>query len=141
MQSKLLPSQIFSALLGTQRAAVIRGDTLSELSCSLLKVQLKRSFIHGNFFATRPLFEPVETDHLSKPIPRAFQLSKDLYLTAKVLFLKNYRLNRVFRFKIANSFYFFINYALASTAQDIIKLSPSLLPINKTPTSRDYRDN
>ena len=138
MQSKLHPSQLLSALLGTQRAAVIRGDTLSELSCSPLKVQLKRSLIHGNFFATRPLFEPVETDHLSKSIPRVLQLNEDLYLTANVLFLENHRPNRVFRFEIANSFYLFINYTLAGTAQDIIKLSPTLFPINETLTSRDY---
>ena len=83
MQSKLHPSQ----LSGTQRAAVIRGDTLSELSCSPLKVQLKRSLIHSNFFATRPLFELIETDHLSKSIPHVFQLNEDLYLTANVLFI------------------------------------------------------
>ena len=157
MQSKLHPSQLLSALLGTQRAAVIRGDTLSELSCSPLKVQLKRSLIHGNFFATRPLFEPVETDHLSKSIPRVLQLNEDLYLTANVLFLEKYRPNRVFRFKIANSFYLFINYTLAGTAQAIIFLffhqlhpcryssrlktcrySSTLFPINETLTSRDY---
>ena len=138
MQSKLHPSQLLSALLGTQRAAVIRGDTLSELSCSPLKVQLKRSLIHGNFFATRPLFEPIETDHLSKSIPRVLQLNEDLYLTANVLFLENYCPNRVFRFKIAKSFYLFINYTLAGTAQDIIRLSPTLFPINETLTSRDY---
>ena len=101
-------------------------------------MQLKRSLIHGNFFATRPLFESVETDHLSKSIPRVLQLNEDLYLTANVLFLENYRPNRVFRFKIANSFYLFINYTLAGTAQDIIKLSPTLFPINETLTSRDY---
>ena len=49
MQSKLHSSQLLSALLGIQRAAVIRSDTLNELSYSPLKVQLKRSLIHGNF--------------------------------------------------------------------------------------------
>ena len=138
MQSKLHPSQTLSALLGTQRAAVVRGDTISELSCSPLKVPLKRSLIHGKFFATRPLFEPVQTDHFTKSFPRVLQLNENLYLTASVLFLENYRPNRVFRFKIANTFYLFINYNLAGTTEDIIKLSPSLFLINKTIVSRDY---
>ena len=133
MQSKLHPSQILSALLVyTQRPTVIR----SELSCSPLKVQLKKSLIHGNLFAAKPLFEPIEFDHLSKSISPVLQLNKDLYLTAKFLFLENYRFNRVFRFKIANSFYLFINYVLVSTAQDIIKLSSNLFPVNEAFTSR-----
>ena len=113
MQSKLHPSQTLSALLGTQRAAVVRGDTISELPCSPLKVRLKRSLIHGKFFATRPLFETEQTDHLTKSFPRVLQLNKDLYLTASVLFLENYRPNRVFRFKIANTFYLLITLLLA----------------------------
>ena len=96
---------------------LIIGDILSELSCSPLKVQLKRSLIHGNLFPTRPLFKPIETDHLSKSIPRVLQLNDNLYLTANVLFLKKYRSNRVFRFKIANSFYLFFNYTVTGTAQ------------------------
>ena len=134
MQSKLHLSQLLSALQGTQRAAVIRGNTLNKLSCLPLKVQLKRSLIHSNLFA----FKPIETDHLSKSIPRVLQLNEDLYLTTNILFLENYRPNRFFHFKIANSFYLFINYTLAGSAQDIIKLSPTLFPINKTLTSRDY---
>ena len=53
-------------------------------------------------------------------------------------FLESYRPNRVFRFKIDKSFYLFINYTLAGIAQDTIKLSPTLFPINETITSRDY---
>ena len=75
MQSKLHPSQILSALLGTQQAAVIRGDTLNELSCSPLKEQLKMSLIHSSLFAIKPLFKLVETDHLSKLIPCILQLN------------------------------------------------------------------
>ena len=138
IQSKLYPSQILSALLGTKRAAVVRGDTMSELSCSPLKVRLKRSLIHGNFYATRPLFEPVQTDHLTNSFPRVFQLNQDFYLSDTVSFLESYRPNRVFRFKIDKSFYLFINYTLAGIAQDTIKLSPTLFPINETITSRDY---
>ena len=37
-QARLQPSATLSALLGTQRAAVLRGDTISELSCTSLKV-------------------------------------------------------------------------------------------------------
>ena len=99
-----------SALLDTQRAAIVRGDNMSELSCSLLKVRLKRSLTHGNLFATRPLFEPVKTDHFTNTFPRVLQLNDDLYLTASVLFLENYRPNRILRFKIGCSFYLFINY-------------------------------
>ena len=54
MQSKLHPSQTLSALLGSQQAAVVRGDTMSELSGSSLKVRRMRSVIHGNLFATGP---------------------------------------------------------------------------------------
>ena len=125
MQSKLYHSQILSALLGTKRAAVVRGDTMSELSCSPLKVRLKRSLIHGNFYATRPLFEPVQTGHLTNSFPRVFQLNQDFYLSDTVSFLESYRPNRVFRFKIDESFYLFINYTLAGIAQDTIKLSPT----------------
>ena len=39
-QTRLQPSATLSALLETQRAAVLRGDTISELSCTSLKVQL-----------------------------------------------------------------------------------------------------
>ena len=48
-QGRLQPSATLSALLGTLRAAVLRGDTISKLSCTSLKVQLKRSLVHGNF--------------------------------------------------------------------------------------------
>ena len=48
-QARLQPSATLSALLGTQQAAVLRGDTISELSCTSLKVQLKRSLLHGDF--------------------------------------------------------------------------------------------
>ena len=66
------------------------------------------------------------------------QLNEDLYLTASVLFLENYRPNRFFRFKIANSFYIFITYTLTDTAEDVVKLSPYPFPINKTISRRDY---
>ena len=72
IQSKLYSSQILSALLGTKRAAVVRGDTMSELSCSPLKVRLKRNLIHGSFTATRLLFKPVQTDHLTNSFPLSF---------------------------------------------------------------------
>ena len=48
-QARLQPSTTLSALLGTQRDAVLRGDTISESSCTSLKVQLKRSLVHGDF--------------------------------------------------------------------------------------------
>ena len=54
-QARLQPSATLSALLGTQRAAVLRGDTISKLSCTSLKIQLKRILVLGDFFATRPL--------------------------------------------------------------------------------------
>ena len=101
-------------------------------------MQLKRSLILGNFLATKPLFEPIETDYLFKSIPRVLQLNEDLYLTANALFLRKYCPNRVVCFKIANSFYLFINYTLAGTTQDLIKLSPTLFPINETLTFKDY---
>ena len=56
-QPRLQPSATLSALLGTQRAAVLREDTINELPCTSLKVQLKRSLVYGDFFATRPLYE------------------------------------------------------------------------------------
>ena len=136
---KLHPSQTLNAVLGTQRAAVVRGDIMSELSCSPRNVRLKRSLIHGNIFATRPLFEPVEIGRIANSFPRVLQLNDSLYLTATVLFLENYRPNRILRFKMACSVYSFINYyTLAGTAQDIIKLSPFLFPINETISTRDY---
>ena len=58
MQSKLFISQKLNALLGTTGRGY-EGDVISELSCSPLKKQLKRNLIHGNFQATRPLFETV----------------------------------------------------------------------------------
>ena len=64
-QSKLHPSQTLSTLLETQRAVVIREDTISELFCSPLKVRLKRSLIHDKHFATRPLFEPMSNGPLT----------------------------------------------------------------------------
>ena len=135
----MYPSQILSALLGTKRAAVVRGDTMSELSCSPLEVRLKRSLIHGNFYATRPLLEPVQTGHLTNSFPRVFQLNQDFYLSDTVSFLESYRPNRVFRFKIDKSFYLFINYTLAGIVHDIAKkLSPTLSPINEIITWRDY---
>ena len=70
MQSKLHPSRTLRTLLGTERAAVIRGDTISELSCSPLKAQLKRSLIHNQHFTTRPLLEPVQNGRLTKPFQR-----------------------------------------------------------------------
>ena len=80
----------------------------------------------------------METDHLTNSFPPVLQLNDDLHLTPTVLFLENYRSNRVLRFKIASSFYVFTNYTLAGTAEDIIKLSPSLFPINETISTRDY---
>ena len=64
-QARLQPSATLSALLGTQRAAMLRGNTISKLSCTSLKVQLKRSLVHSDFFATRPLFEAVENGQLA----------------------------------------------------------------------------
>ena len=111
---------------------------MSELSCSPITVRLKRSLIHGNLYATRPLFEPVQTGHLTKSLPRVLQMNHDFYLSDTVLFLEKFRPNRVFRFKIKNFFYLFINYTFAGIAKDITKLSPTLFPINETITSRDY---
>ena len=111
---------------------------MSELSCSPLKVQLKRSVIYGNFYATRLLFQPVQTDYLTNSFPCVFQLNQDFYLSDTVSFLESYHPNRVFRFKIDKSFYLFINYTPAGIAQDTIKLSPTLFPINETITLRDY---
>ena len=49
-QARLQPSATLSTLLGTQRDAVLKGDANSELSCTSLKVQLKRNLVHGDFF-------------------------------------------------------------------------------------------
>ena len=124
--------------MDTERAAVIRGDAISELSYSPLKVRLKGCLVHDQHFAARPLFEPMQNGRLIKPFPRILQLNEDLYLTGSKLFLENYRLNRVFHFKIASSFYIFINYALAGQAEDVVKLSLSLFSINETISRRDY---
>ena len=58
------------------RAAAIEGDVISELPCLPLKVRLNRNLIHGNFTATRLLFEPVQTDHRTNWFPRVFQLNQ-----------------------------------------------------------------
>ena len=55
-----------------------------------------------------------------------------------MFFIESYRPNRVFRFKIDQSFYLFVTYWLARIAQGIVKLSSTLFPINKTITSRGY---
>ena len=47
-QARLQPPASLSTLLGTQRAAVLRGNAISKLSYTSLKVPLKRS---PNFFA------------------------------------------------------------------------------------------
>ena len=54
----------------------MRGDVGSELSCSPLKMPLKRTLIHGNFYANRPLFQAVQTDHLTNSFPRVLQLNQ-----------------------------------------------------------------
>ena len=131
-EARLQPSATLSALLGTQRDAVLRGDTISELSCTSLKVQLKRSLGHGDFFATRPLFEAAENGQLAVFFKKILQLNDDIYLSTKILLLEKYRPNRIFRFKISKSFYLIINYTLAGTAEDITELSPTLFPINTT---------
>ena len=56
MQPKLHFSQTLNELSGTEQTAVTGGETISELLCSPVKVQLKRSLIHGKNFATKPLF-------------------------------------------------------------------------------------
>ena len=66
------------------------------------------------------------------------QLNDGIYLSTKTLFLKKYRPNRIFRFKISKTFYLFVNYTLAGTAEDITKLSPTLFSINATFTSIDF---
>ena len=137
-QARLQPSVALSALLGTQRAAGLRGDTISELSCSSLKVQLKRSLVHGDFFATRPLFEAVENGQLAVSSKKVLQLNDGIDLSSKIPFLEKYRSNRIFRFKISKTFYLFINNTLSGTAEDITKLSPTLFPINTTFTSTDF---
>ena len=138
-QARLQPSATLSALLGTQRAAVLRGDTISELSCTSLKVQLKRSLAHGDFFATRPtrIFEAVENGQLAVSSRKVLQLNDGIYLSTKILFLEKYCLNRIFRFNISKTFYLFINYTLAGTAEDITKLCPTIFPINTTFTSTE----
>ena len=98
-QARLQPSATLSALLGTQRAAVLRGDTISVLSCTLLKVQLKRSLIHGNFFATTPLFEAVENGQLAVSSKKVLQLNGSIHLSTKILFLEKHRPNRIFDLK------------------------------------------
>ena len=108
------------------------------MSCSPLKLRLKRSLIYDEHYAIGPLFEPVQNDHLTKSLPRVLQLNEDLHLTASLLFFEKYCSNRVFRFKIANSLYIFINYTLASTAENVVKLSPSLFPLNEAISRRDY---
>ena len=116
---------------------MLKGDTISKLSCTSLKLQLKRSLVHGDFFATRPLFEAVENGQLAVSSKKVLQLNDGIYLSTKILFEK-YRSNRIFRFKISKTFYLFINYTLAGTAEDITKLSPTLFPINTTFTSTDF---
>ena len=49
---------------------------MGELSCSPLKVRLKRNLIHGNFYATGPLLEPVQIGHLTNSFPRVCQLNQ-----------------------------------------------------------------
>ena len=80
----------------------------------------------------------MKTNHITNSFPRIFQLNQDFYLSNTMFFLESYRFNRVFCFKIDKSFYLFINYTLSGIAQDIVKLSPILFPINETITSRDY---
>ena len=99
---------------------------------------LIKSVVHGDFFATRPLFEAVENDQLAVSSKKVLQLNDGIYLSTKILFLEKYRPNRIFRFKISKTFYLFINYTLAGTAEDITKLSPTLFPINTTFTSTDF---
>ena len=80
-QARLQPFTTLSALLVAQQAAVLRNDTISELSCTSLKVQLKRSFVHGVFFATRSLFQAEENDQLAVSSKKVLQLNDGIYST------------------------------------------------------------
>ena len=103
-QARLRPSATLSTLLGTQRAATLKGDTISELSCTSLKVQLKRSLVYGDFFATRPLFEAVENGQLAVSSKKVLQLNDGIYLSTKILFLEKYCPIKFFDLKIQKHF-------------------------------------
>ena len=104
----------------------------------LIKSTTQKKSCSWQFFATSPFFEAVENGQFAISSKKVLQLKDSIYLSTKILFLEKYHPNQIFQFKISKTFYLFINYTLAGTAEDITKLSPTLFPINTMFTSTDF---
>nr|CAB3263321.1 uncharacterized protein LOC108950678 [Phallusia mammillata] len=112
---------------------------LLETACTTSKMRLLRSLRikNSNYYATRPLFVKVHDGHVNND-EKTYQLYDQSNVFPDLVYKETFRPNRMFTFKVHNTYYLFVNYTLARVETNIQLLSPIIKMINESFQSYDF---